>query len=75
MEEKSDLFIATLKALQEAGALNELILIGSWCLYFYRIYFENSPEIPVVRTLDIDFLVPNPSRIKKEINIPKILEK
>jgi hypothetical protein len=74
MEEKSNLFIATLKALQEAGALNELILIGSWCLYFYRIYFNNSPEIPAVRTLDIDFLIPNPPRIKKEINIPKILE-
>lgn len=74
MEEKSNLFIATLKALQEAGALNELILIGSWCLYFYRIYFKNSPEIPAVRTLDIDFLIPNPPKIKKEINIPEILE-
>jgi len=74
MEEKSNLFIETLKALQKAGALNELILIGSWCFYFYRIYFKNSPEIPAVRTLDIDFLIPNPPKIKKEINIPKILE-
>jgi hypothetical protein len=74
MEEKNNLFIATLKALQEVGALNELILIGSWCLYFYRIYFKNSPEIPTVRTLDINFLIPNPPKIKKEINIPKILE-
>jgi hypothetical protein len=38
-----------------------------------RIYFNNAPEIPIVRTLDIDFLIPNPARTKKEINIPEIL--
>lgn len=27
-----------------------------------------------MRTLDIDFLIPNPPRIQKEINIPEILE-
>jgi len=74
MEAKSNLFIDTLKALQKAGVLNEIILVGSWCHYFYRIYFDNSPEIPAVRTLDIDFLIPNPPIIKKETNIPKILK-
>ena len=74
MEAKSNLFISTLRALQKAGVLNEIILVGSWCHYFYRIYFDNSPEIPVVRTLDIDFLIPNPPIIKKETDIPKILK-
>jgi len=55
METKSNLFIDTLRALQKADVLNEIILVGSWCHYFYRIYFNNSPEIPTVRTLDIDF--------------------
>jgi len=73
MEAKSNLFISTLRALQKAGVLNEIILVGSWCHYFYRIYFDHSPEIPVVRTLDIDFLIPNPPTIKKETDIPKIL--
>jgi len=37
-------------------------------------YFSNAPEIPLLRTLDIDFLIPNPPRIHKEVNIPEILE-
>ncbi|MFH1800754.1 MAG: hypothetical protein ABH891_07945 [Candidatus Omnitrophota bacterium] len=35
-----------LKRFQSAGILDGLILIGSWCLYFYRLQpgpFENLP--------------------------------
>jgi len=71
--EKNNFFIKTLLALHDARALKELILVGSWSHQLYRIYFNNAPEIPIVRTLDIDFLIPNPARIKKEINIPEIL--
>lgn len=74
MKKKDNLFFLTIEALHRSGALDELILIGSWCHYFYRSYFNDAPEIPAVRTLDIDFLVPNPRSIKKAINIPKILE-
>ena len=49
------------------------MLIGSWCYHFYRVYFNNAPEIPAVRTLDIDFLIPNPPKIHKDVNIPEIL--
>lgn len=41
--------------------LNDIILIGSWCLVFYRLIFEDFH--PLVRTTDIDFYVPNPKRI------------
>ncbi len=75
MERKNDLFFSLLKELQKEGVLNELILIGSWCHLFYRHYFNNAPAIPAVRTLDIDFLVPNPFRAKKEVNIPALLDK
>ena len=75
MENKERLFIRILKELQEAGALDELILIGSWCQYFYRINFNNPPEIPAVRTLDLDFLVPCPNKIKKEVDITALLIK
>jgi hypothetical protein len=73
MERNDNLFFATVRALHKAGALEGIILIGSWCHYFYRQYFDNAPEIPAVRTLDIDFLIPNPPKIKKEVNIPEIL--
>jgi hypothetical protein len=74
MKKKSNLFFSTIDALHNCGALENLILIGSWCHYFYRIYFDGAPQIPAVRTVDIDLLVPNPPGIKKHVHIPRILE-
>jgi len=74
MQRKSNLFLNTLNKLDKAGVLEDIILIGSWCHYFYRVYFSNAQEIPLLRTLDIDFLIPNPPKIHKDINIPEILE-
>lgn len=74
MKERENLFLEVLDSLQKAGALDYLILIGSWCQYLYKLYFSNPPEIPEVRTLDLDFLVPHLGKIKKDINIPAILK-
>ena len=74
MKRKSSLFFKILNSLHNAGVLEDIILIGSWCHYFYKDYFSNAPEIPLLRTLDIDFLIPNPPRIQKEVNIPEMLE-
>ena len=73
MERKSNLFFKTLNLLYGADVLEDIILIGSWCHYFYKIYFSNAPEIPLLRTLDIDFLIPNPPKIRKDVNVPEIL--
>ena len=75
MERKSNLFYSILYSLYDVGVLEDIILIGSWCHYFYRIYFSNAPEIPLLRTLDIDFLIPRPVKIQKDVNIPEILER
>jgi hypothetical protein len=61
MEEKYSLLLTVLKELRNAGVLNELVLAGSWCQYFYRILFDKAPEIPLIRTTDIGFLVSNPN--------------
>ncbi len=75
MKERNELFFNILRLLQQESVLDELILIGSWCHYFYKVYFQDTPEIPLVRTLDLDFLVPTRSKIKKEANIPEILKR
>jgi len=75
MENKYKLFLNVLKELQKEGILDEVVLIGSWCQYFYKIYFNNAPEIPSIRTVDIDFLIPRPFHLKKDVNIPEILKK
>lgn len=71
--DNSTFFLAIMKELQNKGVLDELILIGGWCLYFYQVYFNNDPKVPILRTADIDFLIPRPIMVKKEVNIHEIL--
>lgn len=73
MEEKYELLASVLKALQAKGVLDGLVIVGSWCQYYYRILFDNAPEIPLLRTVDVDFLVPNPARFKSRVDVSEIL--
>ncbi len=73
MDEKYNLLFRVLKELQDASALDKLILAGSWCQYYYRIMFDEDPEIPLIRTTDIDFVIPNPHKITKDVNVAGIL--
>lgn len=63
-----------LKRFQEAGILKEMMLIGSWCLYFYRLAFENDDSLPAVRTMDVDFLIPDIHQVRTEVDIPQLLK-
>ncbi len=67
------LFDKTIQRLGDSGILSDIILIGSWCLYFYRISFNNDEDIPILRTLDIDFLIKNPPDISRTIDVSQIL--
>jgi len=73
-KKKYELCLEVLGRFQKAGILNNIILIGSWCLYFYHDYFSGLSYTPSIRTRDIDFLVPLPPKFKKKIDIPKLLE-
>ena len=73
MEEKYELLAAVLKELQAKGVLDGLVIVGSWCQYYYRVLFDNAPEIPLLRTLDIDFLVPNPSTFETKVDVSQLL--
>jgi hypothetical protein len=57
MSDQFGLFHKTVNTLGEAGVLDDLVLIGSWCLYFYRIVFYDSVNIPLICTVDLDFLL------------------
>lgn len=49
-----------IQAFSDAGFIDDVILIGSWCLSFYVEIFEGFE--PTVRTTDIDFYVPDSKR-------------
>lgn len=73
MEEKYELLSDVLKALQKKGVLDGLVIVGSWCQYYYKILFDDAPEIPLIRTMDIDFLVPNPSKFETKVDVSDLL--
>src|SRR4051812_48794001 len=66
-----DLCFKVLRRLDAAGVLSQVVLIGSWCAYFYKDYFEE--DVPAPRTRDIDFLIATPPRIKPSVDIPAML--
>ncbi len=77
MEKKqSELCLEILRRFHKTRILNDFILIGSWCVYFYKDYFSDIPHMSriVLKTRDIDFLVDNPSKIKHNVNIPDLLK-
>lgn len=71
---KYELCLEILRRFHDAGILNNIILIGSWCLHFYEDYFAGLDFIPAIRTRDIDFLVPIPPQFKEKIDIPELLK-
>lgn len=76
MEESKqfDIFLSVLRKFQSCGVLEEIMLIGSWCLYFYRMEFSKPDVVPAVRTLDADFLIPNPRKLSKDVDVPDLLK-
>ena len=73
MQDQEKLFIEVLTTLNDAGVLQDLIIIGGWCPILYRYHFHDPPEIPALRTADIDFLIPNPPRIHKKVDVSSLL--
>ena len=60
--------------MHSANLLNDILVIGSWCVPFYSEYFSGVKYLPSIKTRDIDFLVPLPSKIKATIDIPNLLK-
>jgi len=69
------LFESILGDFHRQGILQSFILIGSWVLRVYAEHYDHNPQIPIVSTQDLDLLVENPPRIKKEVNVAELLEK
>lgn len=74
MEKKYVLCLEVLRRIQKAGILNEIMVIGSWCIYFYRDYFSNVDYSSSIRTRDIDFLIPIPYKSKRKVDITELLK-
>mgnify|MGYP000048466849 CR=1 FL=1 len=73
MENSESLFLKIIDKLDSGGVLQDIVLIGSWALPVYREYFDDDPEIPILRTTDVDFLLGMPPNIRSAFDIPAAL--
>ena len=71
--QNKETFLKVITELEKNNVLSQIMLIGSWCQFFYQHYFNEHDQIPAVRTLDLDFLIPNPPNVRKEIDVSSIL--
>jgi len=69
-----ELCLEVLRRLSKDRILDNIVLIGSWCIPFYKEYFAKAKYIHSIKTRDIDFLIPVPSRIQKKVDIPKLVK-
>jgi hypothetical protein len=69
-----DLCVEVLRRLDKSGVLKHVVLIGSWCTLFYKSYFEHIRYTPVLKTRDIDLLIPYPSAINVKTNVAELLK-
>ncbi len=68
------LCLEVLRRLKTDGILDDVILIGSWCMVFYKKYFSDPDYAPSIRTRDIDFFVPKPRSMKAKKNLPESMK-
>jgi hypothetical protein len=69
-----DLCLNVLRRLDQSGILKHVILVGSWCGLFYKEYLQGTAYRPLLKTRDLDLLIPRPSDIKTRIDIPQLLK-
>lgn len=75
MEKKQyELCIEVLRRLNKTGVLKDLILVGSWCIPFYKDYFKTIKYATSIRTRDIDFMVPGHIKIEAKVDIVELLK-
>ncbi len=73
-ETQFDVLLELLQKFEQEGILKNVMLIGSWCLFFYRSAVWENSNLPVIRTLDADFLIPNQRNFRREVDLPSILK-
>ena len=75
MEKKQyELCVEVLRRLDKIGVLKDLILVGSWCIPFYKDYFKTIKYATAIRTRDVDLMVPGHINIKTKVDVVELLK-
>jgi len=71
-----ELCLEILRRFHQKKLLGNLVLIESWCMVFYKEYFypNEKSEFETIKTRDIDFLIPAPSKITHKTDVPELMK-
>lgn len=69
-----ELCIEVLRRLDKSGILKHIVLVGSWCALFYEKYFTGVKYATILKTRDIDLLIPRPATIKERVDVAELLK-
>lgn len=68
-----DLCMEVLRRLGNAGILQEVVVVGSWCTFFYEGFFGGKRRTSSLTTRDMDLLIPEPGAIKAKADVAELL--
>ena len=68
------LCLEILRRFEKAGILKDIVLIGSWCMLFYERHSKSASYMPLLKTRDMDLLVPHPAAIKAKVDVSELLK-
>ncbi|MBN2181722.1 MAG: hypothetical protein JW715_07390 [Sedimentisphaerales bacterium] len=69
-----DLCAEVLRRLDKAGILKDIVIVGSWCTFFYKDFFAGNKYVTSLSTRDIDLLIPRPRAIKAKTDVAELLK-
>ena len=75
MSEQSELVYRILESLDKEGILENIIVVGSWCIYFYRHHYKEAETLPPLRTRDIEFDVSPLIRSPQKADVIELLKR
>lgn len=61
--------------LKDAGVLDHVVIVGSWCVLFYERYFNTPAFRATIRTRDLDIAIPRPPRFHGKVDLAAQLGK
>ena len=74
LREQHELFLEVLRRFKKEGILKSIILVGSWCIPLYKIYFKELKTLSQIRTRDMDFLIPLDAKFKHKTDVVDLLK-
>jgi hypothetical protein len=74
MSDQSELLYRILKRFEEEQILGNVMIVGSWCMFFYKHHYEKGEILPPLRTRDVEFDVNLLRRARGGVSVVKLLQ-